>query len=324
MTRRTKTIGHCFLIGLFCGFVLGLGGCRQSTTPDEPTAASPVLGVRQTGLVANPALVESSGMAHSRREADLLWMVNDNGHPPVLYAVGADGSDQGVVAVTGAENGDWEDLAGFEHKGQAYILIADVGDNQALRTTCRIYVVAEPARRVTGGFPRQTDIAWQFDFSYEDGPRDCEGTAVDTPKGQILLITKRTSPPQIYALPLRPSAGAVVKAKRIGVVPRIPPPTAQDRIANPRFAAFQSQPTALDIRRDNRLAVILTYKHAYLFPRHARDTWPAALARTPLTVALPKLKQKETACLTPDGRVLYVSTEQRPTPLLAVTLAPRP
>lgn len=309
------------LVVLFCGAALiATAACRPATVPEDAAGAAPAFHVRQTGLVANPALIESSGMAHSRREDDLLWVVNDNGHPPVLHALGADGRDQGTVAVVGAENTDWEDLAAFELGGEAYLLIADVGDNPSLRNTCRIYVALEPVRRPGGGFPAQTRVAWQFDFRYADGPRDCEGAAVDTEQGQILLITKRTTPPQIYALPLRPVSGSILTAERIGVVPHIPSPTAQDLVENPRFGALQSQPTALDIRRDNRLAVILTYKDAYLFPRQAGESWPAALTRTPVTVVLPKLKQKETGCLTPDGRRLYVSSEQRPTPLLAVAL----
>jgi hypothetical protein len=313
--------GSAIFVALFLA-VFVLSGCHSPAAPEEPVV--PAFDVRQAGLVANPALVESSGMAHSRPEGDLLWVANDNGHPPILFAVGSDGSDQGMVTVQGADNTDWEDLAAFEVEGQAYILIADIGDNQALRDTCRMYVVPEPARQLGGGFPDQVDVAWQFAFRYEDGPRDGEGAAVDTADGQILLLTKRTSPPQLYVLPLRPPAGALVTAKRIGTVPHIPPPTAQDLIANPRFGAFQSQPTALDIRGDNRLAVVLTYKDAYLFPRRNGATWAEALARPPLAVNLPELKQKETACLTPDGRILYVSTEQRPTPLLAVALEPAP
>jgi hypothetical protein len=263
-------------------------------------------------------------MSYSRREADLIWVVNDSGHPAVLYAVRTDGHDQGQVAVTGAVNIDWEDLAGFERAGRPYILIADVGDNRAVRDTVRIYIVAEPARRTTGGFPARMTVAWQFDFRYEDGPRDCEGVGVDTREGRILLVTKRTTPPQIYALPLQPAVDGVQTARRIGTVPRIPPPTTRDLITNPRFGALQSQPTALDIRSDNRLAVVLTYKDAYLFPRQAGEAWGTALGRQPLVVTLPRLKQKETGCLTPDGRRLYVSSEQRPTPLLAVDLAPIP
>ncbi len=320
----TRTSANLFPVATVLMVALLLGGCRISTTPPEPAATPVVFNVRQAGLVANPALVETSGMAYSRRETDLLWMVNDGGHPAVLFAVGTDGRDLGTVAVEGAINSDWEDLAGFEWGGRPYLLIADVGDNRAVRDFVRIYVVAEPARRAAGNFPAFAKVAWQFDFRYADGPRDCEGVGVDTRKGQVLLITKRTTPPLIYSLPLRPAAGVVATARRVGSVPRIPPPTARDLAADARFGALQSQPTALDIRSDNDLAVVQTYKDAYLFARHSGENWAAALARAPRTVPLPVLKQKECACLTPDGRRLYITTERRPTPLLAVDLEPIP
>jgi hypothetical protein len=145
--------------------------------------------------------------------------------------------------------------------------------------------------------------------------------AVDTRTGQILLITKRTNPPQIYALPLQPSSDAIAMARRAGEISSIPPPSLGDRIRYPYFGAVLSQPTSFDIRRDNRLAVVLTYDDAYLFQRAPEDAWHHALARKPLTVDIPRLAQQETVCFSSDGRTLYVSTEKRPSPLLAIDLA---
>ncbi len=319
-----KAIVVFILGGTVLGGAISLGGCLTSTKPAETAVTPSSFHVRQTGRIANPALIEASGMACARGETDLLWLVNDGGHPAVLFAVRSDGDDQGMVNVEGAVNTDWEDLAAFEWEGRPYILIADVGDNRAKRDFVRMYVVPEPERAPAGGFPAHVAVAWQFDFRYEDGPRDCEGVGVDTRNGRILLITKRTTPPQLYSLPLRPPAEGIATARKIGTVPRIPPPTSQDLVANPRFGALFAQPTAMDIRGDNRLAMVLTYKDAYLFPRHAGEGWTSALARQPLRVPLPALKQKESACLTPGGHRLYVTTEKRPTPLLVVDLGPIP
>jgi hypothetical protein len=312
------------LTGCSLWVLLVLGGCLSSSDLERPAPPPSIFPVRQTGLVAQAAIVEASGMIHSRQETDLLWVVNDGGNPAELFAVATDGRDLGRVAIDGAVNTDWEDLAGFTWQGRSHILIADVGDNRAERPAVQIYVVAEPARHAAGRFPSKVPIVWQFDFTYEGGPRDCEGAAVDVQSGQILLVTKRTAPPQIYALPLRPPAGDLVTARRIGVIPHIPPPTPRDLVVNPRFGALQSQPTALDIRDDNALAVIVTYKDAYLFPRPPGASWAMTLAGPPRIIPLPRLKQKETGCLSPDGRWLYVSTEQRPAPLLAVELTSGP
>ncbi len=314
---------YVLVIGILAGGLVP-GGCQPTPPSAQAPAPSPQIPVRQTGLIAAADLIETSGMASARREADLLWMVNDGGHAPCLFAVRSDGADLGRVTVERARNVDWEDLAGFEWEGQALILIADVGDNRAVRDAVHIYVVAEPTRRPDGGFPAQVDIAWQFAFRYEDGPRDCEAVGVDTRRGTILLVTKRTTPPQLYSLPLRPEAGVPVVARRIGTLPRIPPPTATDRVRYPRFGKLFSQPTAMDIRHDNRLAVVMTYKDAYLFSRLNGERWADAFSRIPQTVAIPHLRQKESACLTPDGRKLYITTEKRPTPLLVVDLGSNP
>ena len=225
-----------------------------------------------------------------------------------------------MVRVADAANRDWEDMAALEWQGKPYLLIADVGDNRATRETCHIYVVAEPMRQASGAFPPTIDIAWQFPFRYPDGPRDCESVGVDTRRQEILLITKRTSPPQLYVLPLRPSSGVVITAKRLGDIPRIPSPSPLDLIANPAFGKLSSQPTAMDIRKDGRLALVLTYKEVYLFSRSPRESWAEALARTPVNISLPHLKQQESACFSLDGLVMYVSTEQQPAPLLEVDM----
>jgi len=304
--------------------VLILMGCPMPVWQGDSPPDDRLPRVRQAGVLANPALVETSGLVSSTREPGLLWAVNDGGHPPVLYALKTDGRDDGQIAVEGAANVDWEDLAVFIREDRAYILIADVGDNKAVRDTCCIYVVPEPVRQATGNFRAAVRVAWQVRYRYEDGPRDCEGVAVDTRTSQILLITKRTNPPQIYTLPLQPPSDAIVTARRAGEIPFMPASTLEDMIRYPGFGAVLSQPTSFDIRRDNRLAVVLTYKDAYLFQRDPDESWAFALARKPFALHLPRLAQQETACFSLDGRTLYISTEKRPSPLLAIDVAGLP
>lgn len=287
------------------------------------SARSPLPGckVYQTGLIANPALLEASGMVCSRSEADLLWVVNDAGNPMVLFAVKTDGGDHGRVIVEGALNTDWEDLAIFEREGKSYILIADVGDNHADRETGHTFVVKEPVRQTTGTFPASIAVEWHFRFCYESGPRNCESVVVDNRTGEILLLTKRITSPHIYTLPLKPSVRALVMARHVGEVPGMPMLTARDVVTKLCDGVWPSQPTALDSWRDNRLAVVLMYKDTYLFPRAADETWATALAREPWRIRLPKREKQETACFSPDGRMLYVSTEKRQPPLLGAHLA---
>src|SRR5690606_35887206 len=106
--------------------------------------------------------------------------------------------------VEGAENTDWEDLAAFRFEGRDWLLVADTGDNGGLRRTLQLHVFEEPAR-VADGVLRP---AWTIVFRWPDGPRDCEAVAVDPVRGEVLLVSKRRQPPELFALPLRPPPGA--------------------------------------------------------------------------------------------------------------------
>ncbi|MGI9571502.1 MAG: hypothetical protein ACR2PH_17575, partial [Desulfobulbia bacterium] len=90
-------------------------------------------GGRFLGNLADESLSEASGMVASRRHKNLLWVINDGGNPPLIHAVGLDGSNRGQVRIRNAPNKDWEDLAAFQFDGYPYLLIADCGDNNRIR-----------------------------------------------------------------------------------------------------------------------------------------------------------------------------------------------
>lgn len=132
--------------------------------------------IRISGSIENDRITEAGGLARSHHRDDLLWTMNDGG-PPVLYAVGTDGSDYGSLTLRNASNYDWKDLSAFELDGKPYLLIADTGDNEAKRPYATIYVVEEP--EISRGQHIAAGPAWQIRFSYPDGPLDCESVAVD-------------------------------------------------------------------------------------------------------------------------------------------------
>ena len=261
-------------------------------------------------------------MAYSQLNQDLLWIVNDSGDEPVIYAVGTDGADRGHVRLLEAENRDWEDLVSFRLKNEAYLLVADVGDNQAARPNVVLYILKEPS--INGDqMKHPSNVNWiqKIQFIFEDGSRDCEAVAVDITDQKILLLTKRDRPPVLYELPL--VLGIRIQtavAKRLKKVDTIPSPTAADLIEDPRFGRFRSQPTAMDISRDGKLVVVQTYKFAYLFPKSENDSWAAVFAARPKTVVVPKLKQTEAVCFGSDSNHLYVTSEQRPAPIYRINI----
>jgi hypothetical protein len=315
-----KTIGYGYFIFAF----LFLQACTVAIFEDtEKTAAKPLKSAIyqnaiQIGYLANRELKEVSGLTSSRLRHDVLWTINDGGNGPFIYATDTRGKHLGKVRILDAQNQDWEDLASFRLRDVAYLLIADVGDNDEMRSDYFIYVTEEPA--ITEKIdPATQSVAWDYRirFTYEDGSRDCESVAVDLQSQQILLLSKRTVPPILYTLPLfTTNRDNVQVAKRLTEVPVIPQPTLQDIIEDPRFGSYRSQPTAMDVSPDGYTAVVLTYKNGYLFQRTAGENWVQAFKKIPQLIRLPRLRQAEALCFAADGRTLFVTSEKIPAPLL--------
>jgi len=268
----------------------------------------------QIGKLTNPELREVSGMTASRRRPDILWVANDSGNGPRLYAIGLDGETYGVFHVKGVRNRDWEDLASFSIGGNAYLMIADVGDNRAKRQESDLYIVKEPILpRKQAPSRTELPLLRRIRFVYEDGPRDCEAVAVDLSLDRILLLSKRDPLPRLYALPLWPKDEiSKLTARFLVEISNIPIPSEEDLLEDPIFGRFRSQPTAMDIDSPGQIAVILTYNHAYLYERAPSERWETAFSRSPLMLKLPKLKQAEALCLGHEGQTIFVTSERRP------------
>jgi len=286
---------------------------RGSAAETPPPAEPPIVygEPRQVAVLANREISESSGLACSRQAAGVFWTHNDSGDSARLFAFNAKGEHLAVCTVVGAEVRDWEDLASFTMRGQSFLLIADTGDNDAVRPACSLYVVREPA---VGTPARPAEIrarvALRIDFRYEDGARDCEAVAIDPTTLTIYLCSKEMGGGRIYALPW----------PRDKATPGSPPHVAR---AVGTFAEAPL-PTAMDISPDGRRAVVLTYADAYEYARGPREDWAAAFARKPRVLKMPRRNQGESIGYGPDGKTLYLTSERVPAPLLEVPVAEPP
>jgi hypothetical protein len=260
-------------------------------------------------------LDEASGLAQSRRDADLLWVVNDDG-APTLHAIDHQGKDRGRVTMAGARNTDWEDLAAFDYQGDAYLVVADIGDNEARRAYVTLYVLLEPA-------PEDNDaaIAWTINFRYPDGPRDAESLAVDAAGEQLYVLSKRDVPAVLYALPLRPGAGETIVATRLASIDSLPQPSQQQQRQAARNG-WAWQPTAMDFSADGRSALVLTYQGVYVYPRAEQQTWAEALRGSPLELELGEIRQAEAVALVTSGNTAYLTIELERAPLYRIDLPP--
>ena len=248
------------------------------------------------------AIREASGLTESRRHRGFLWLVNDSGADAVLHLAGSKGEDLGSVAVEAASNKDWEDLAGFNLDGRPYLLVADTGDNAAKREFVTLYFVAEPEFSPDKKLEGSVKLEWTVRFRYPDGSRDCESVAVDARQQKVILVSKRTHPPEVYELPLKPGGTDVVEAREIGTTDVSNPGSLPSHL-------FDGQPTAMDITNDGNVAAILTYTGIFLFARKENESWAEALAHKPQVLAPHKLPQAEALAFTADGKTLYGTSE---------------
>ena len=308
-----------FMVCFALCFGLYLAGSTPLWSRGSPTRQARQLAscdiARTIGRIESKWLVECSGMDISMAERDLLWAVNDSGNGPFLFALGRDGRDRGRLRVTGAANRDWEGLATFIWQGKPMILIADCGDNRQRHPTYTLVVLDEPrlsTERVDDSILAQ--VAWKIDFRYPDGSHDAEGVAVDQEAKEVLILTKRDTPPRLFAVPLQPDPpGRTATARMVAAIDGIPEPTAEDR-RHP-YGRVRSRPTGLDISSDGLRIVVLTYKHAYLFYRRPGACWKSALERPPIVIELPlpqncpELGQREAICFSRDDRSLLVTSE---------------
>jgi hypothetical protein len=263
------------------------------------------------GQLTAPPRKETSGLAASRRTAELFWTHDDSGGAAALYAVTATGKFVGALQIAGVKNDDWEDLASYELAGKSWLLIADTGDNDAKRSSVALHIVEEPSLeqlQVRGGATARPTRTLRV--RYEDGPRDCESVAVDVPGRAVYLLTKREEVPRLYRLDLEPAnANAIIIARHVAQVAHVPQPTKSERKQKGYQGKRHGQVTAMDIAADGSAAVVLSYGNLLYFPRASGESWATALGRAPQILPPPRLGQAEAVCFSAAGNHLYVAAE---------------
>jgi len=272
--------------------------------------------IERVGTLENRKLDEASGLAHSRLDPGILWVINDGG-PAAVYAIDHTGRERGRVKIADAKNKDFEDIASFSLDGTAYLMIADIGDNHSRRKHVTLYIIEEPALDDS-----RAELAWRIDFSYPDGPRDAESLAVDSAGQRIYVLSKRDIPAVLYAMPLMPpvdDAHGTIIATRLGGIDSLPQPSAREK-KNTKGSGWHWQPTGMDFSVAGDRALILTYGGVYLYARDGKQTWLDALSGRPLGLSLGKIKNAESIAFAPDGNSAFVTVEKKHAPLLRIDL----
>ena len=290
--------------------LLAVAGCSNA---EQPAA----LAFEVSGRIEDGSIREASGLARSQRQANLLWTINDNGAKAIVHAIDHSGARLGEFKLKKSRNVDWEDLASFRLDDRPYLMVADIGDNDAKRDFRTLYFVEEPTPEKKG----DKKLDWRVDYVYPGGSRDAEAAAVDIDRQHALILSKRDIPPRLYEVPLRSESDEVVTAAWLGTVNSLQHPSRQDVEFAPKSKDWYWQPVGMDISADNLAAVILTYRAVYYYQRKADQSWLEALNTRPVRISLGNFKNAESIAFGNDNREVFVTGESKHSRLLRVDLS---
>jgi hypothetical protein len=302
MRRSSASAASIFIMAIL-GFLLSGISADSTQKQKNPESGIP----RQYGrpmelcLLKDGRINESSGIAASIRNKDAFWTNNDSGDSARIFLFNKNGETIAIVDIKGASAVDWEDIASFRSGDDSYVLIADAGDNDRRRQNYVLYIIAEPVIGIQSKFKELLSIeaepALTISYRYEDGPHDCEAIAVDPTESTVYFVSKEPAECKVYSMPI-PSKGST-----------------GPNVAKAIAALKVSNATAMDISPDGMHAVVLTYGDGYEFVRLYGETWARAFSREPRAIKMPDREQGESICYGPDGKTLYLTSENAFQPL---------
>ena len=190
MQHRPRIALGIWLAGVFVVFV-GTA-MAQETLPWPPDFAAGV----KMGVPEHPGLVEISGLAASRKTPGVLWVHNDSGGGPVVYAINESGALLATVKLPAVKALDWEDMAigPGEKAGEWYIYVGDTGNNNQTKKQLSVVRFLEPDLEVEQTHTTITlPSVERFVFTYPDPEKkvyDCETLLVDPLTSELFFVTK--------------------------------------------------------------------------------------------------------------------------------------
>ena len=281
-------------------------------------AAPPPAGIvpEAVGRLEDARIREASGIARSHRQPGILWIINDNGAQEIVHAIDHTGARLGEFDLKKSRNKDWEDLASVLIDGKPYLMVADIGDNDAKHDNRTLYFVEEPSPQEQG----EEALGWRIRYAYPDGPRDAEAAAIDIENNRALILSKRDLPPRLYEVPLQTDTDEALTATWLGTINSLYQPTRQEIQIAPRIKDWFWQPVGMDISEDNLAAVILTYRAVYYYQRRPGQDWLEALNTKPVRISIGNFRNAESIAFGDDERLVFVTGENKHSLLLRMDL----
>lgn len=304
----------------FCAICAIFSGCHSISSSNSKYAdANAQKSIdysdpQAVGKITSDEITESSGLANSPCQPDILWTHNDSGNGPLIFALDKTGKRLATFSVTDAKNTDWEDMAIRKEKsGECFLYIGEIGNNARSRGEFAIYKVKEP--KVIGeNLPESSKknpipteaVTATIKFQYPDMRHDAETLMIHPQTGDIYVLTKRLS-----------GASAVYKLKADYDLNQI---NTLEKITDFSVPAIPNGLlTGGSIAPDGKRAVICDYLAAYelILPKDAKnfdDIW----RQKPQKIELGERPQGESIAYAADGKSIYATSEEKNSPLIEV------
>jgi hypothetical protein len=154
----------------------------------------------EVGRIKTKELVETSGLAASRHNPEVLWLHND-GSSGRVFAVSPTGKLVALVTCR-AKFDDFEDIAiGPGPKRDVdYLYLGDIGDNSSRRSEIRVVRFAEPDLSGERGQELTIDDAETFRLTYPDSSHNAEALLVDPVRNELCIVTKEKKRARLYCV----------------------------------------------------------------------------------------------------------------------------
>ena len=232
-------------------------------------------------------LTEASGCAVVVNDPGTVWLHNDSGNSPVLFAFDLATSKIRSVPVANASVVDWEDSAPLPGGG---LVIGDIGDNDSKRESVQLYRIDDLTKSPLNATRR--------DLRYEDGPHNAEALVVD-PASPV-------SDPAIYVITKEPTGRSSVYQAIGTTLKKVASVSILDEAL-----LFPNLITGGAALPGGAGVILRTYQYVYVYKKPAGQPFTAAFSVKPTRVSTPFLLQTEAVCVLSNGTTALTTTESR-------------
>lgn len=264
--------------------------------------------IKRHGKVKHEDINEASGLIATE---NWIWIHNDSGDSPTLYAIDRDGNRRSTSRIEGAFARDWEDMTDFSENGKNYFLIGDIGDNKERSPEVTFYVIERPSSDTP------SPLLYTFTATYDHiGAKDAEAIVVDPNTKELMVITKGRDGifhflKGTFPLPSEYSTSKIIDDPKFNSRKIVLSEIHQETFATPPLNRQEQSRfvTSATLHPNGNHLIIRNYLTAKIYTKTTDQSWAETLQNPPCKLPLPLQQQGETLDFSPDGNSLWTLSE---------------